>query len=149
METPLLGDEFFMRKAIQLAELAFDEEEVPIGAVIVHGTDIIGKGYNQTERLKDSTAHAEMLAITAASNHLQSKYLAECTMYVTIQPCVMCAGAIVSSRLMKVVYGAYEPKTGCSKFLPSSFLSKQIEWEGGILEDECKNLMQDFFKSKR
>mgnify|MGYP000288671046 FL=1 len=119
METPLLGDDFFMRKAIQLAELAYDEEEVPIGALIVHGTEIIGKGYNQTERLKDSTAHAEMLAITAASNHLQSKYLAECTLYVTIQPCVMCAGAIVSSRLMKVVYGAYEPKTGSSKFLVS------------------------------
>ena len=149
MDTPLLGDEYFMRKAIQMAELAFDEEEVPIGAVIVHGTDIIGKGYNQTERLKDSTAHAEMLAITAASNYVQSKYLSECTMYVTVQPCVMCAGAIVSSRLMKVVYGAFEPKTGCSKFLPSSFLSKQIEWEGGVLEDECKGLMQEFFKSKR
>jgi tRNA(adenine34) deaminase len=149
METPLLGDDFFMRKAIQLAELAYDEEEVPIGALIVHGTEIIGKGYNQTERLKDSTAHAEMLAITAASNHLQSKYLVECTMYVTIQPCVMCAGAIVSSRLTKVVYGAYEPKTGCSKFLPSSYLSNQIEWSGGVMEEECRDLMQNFFKSRR
>jgi len=147
--TPLLGDDFFMRKALQLAEQAFDEDEIPIGALLVHGTEIIGKGYNQTERLKDTTAHAEMLAITAASHFLQSKHLLDCTLYVTIQPCVMCAGAIVSSRLKRVVYGAFEPKTGCSQFLPATFLSQHIQWEGGVLENECKEIMQAFFKAKR
>lgn len=149
MNESLLGDDFFMRKAISLAEQAFEEQEVPIGALVVCGTEIIGKGYNQMERLMDSTAHAEMLAITAATNHLQNKYLTECTLYVTVQPCIMCAGAILNSRLKKVIYGAFEPKTGCSNFLPSNFLTANTEWQGGVLEEECKNLMKTFFKNKR
>lgn len=149
MDAPLLGEDYFMRKALQLAEQAYDEGEVPVGAIIVSNNQIIGKGYNQTERLFDSTAHAEMLAITASSNHLQSKYLTNSILYVTVQPCVMCAGAILNSRIEKVVYGAFEPKTGCSHFLPSNYLTKNIEWVGGVLEGECSTLMKDFFKSKR
>jgi tRNA(adenine34) deaminase len=149
MDAPLLGDDFYMLKALQLAEQAYEEDEVPIGALVVSDSDIIGKGYNQTERLNDSTAHAEMLAITAASNALNSKVLEGCTLYVTIQPCVMCAGAILNAKISKVVYGAYEPKTGCSNFIGSKYLTKSTEWVGGILEDECTSIMQDFFKSKR
>jgi tRNA(adenine34) deaminase len=149
MDAPLLGDDYFMRKAFQLAEQALEEGEVPIGALIVDATEIIGKGYNQSERLFDSTAHAEMLAITAASNHLQCKYLTDCVLYVTVQPCVMCAGAILNSRIKKVVYGAFEPKTGCSHFLPAKYLTENIEWIGGVMEDECVGLMKAFFKSKR
>lgn len=148
-ESPLLGDDFFMLKALHLAELAMDEEEVPIGAMVVYGNEIIGKGYNQTERLQDATAHAEMLAITAAANHLGSKFLNDCTLYVTVQPCVMCAGAIINSRLKKVVYGAFEPKTGCSNFLKAEHLSKKVEWVGGVMEEECGQIMKDFFNSKR
>lgn len=149
MEAPLLGDEFYMRKAIQLAEQAFDEEEIPIGALVVSGSEIIGKGYNQTERLKDATAHAEMLALTAASNALHSKYLLDCTLYVTVQPCVMCAGAILNARIKRVVYGAFEPKTGCSNYLNSQYLSKHTEWVGGVMEEECTQLMKHFFSNKR
>lgn len=149
MDTPLLGDDFYMRKALQLAEQAYEEEEVPIGALIVHETEIIGKGYNQTERLNDATAHAEILAITAASNALNSKVLKDCILYVTVQPCVMCAGAILNSRISKVVYGSFEPKTGCSNFIGSELLTKSTDWVGGIMEEECTQLMKDFFKTRR
>lgn len=138
-----------MRKALQLAEQAFNEDEVPIGAMVVYNNEIIGKGYNQSDKLHDCTAHAEMLAITAASNYLQSKVLEGCSLFVTIQPCVMCAGAIISSRLKKVVYGAYEPKTGCTNYLTSNYLSKDVEWIGGVMEEESAALMKGFFKSKR
>lgn len=149
MENPILGDDFYMRKALQLAEQAFDEEEVPIGALMVYGSEIIGKGYNQTERLFDSTAHAEMIAITAASNHLQSKYLHDCTLYVTIQPCIMCAGAILNARISRVVYGAYEPKTGCSNFLPAGHLTAKTDWLAGVMEKECSAIMKEFFDKRR
>ena len=141
-------DEYFMAKALELALQAFDDEEVPIGAIVVHENKIIGKGYNQTERLKDITAHAEMLAITAASAHLGSKYLDECALYVTIEPCVMCAGAIKNARFGKIVIGASEPKTGFSKFVSEDFNSK-TEMITGMLEEEARALMQDFFKAKR
>ncbi len=144
-----LGHDYFMRKALALAIQAFDEGEVPIGAIVVHNNEILGKGYNQTERLLDVTAHAEMLAITAAANNLQSKYLQDCTLYVTIQPCVMCAGAIAHAHISQVVYGAFEPKTGCSKHLNTAFLEQKTEWIGGVLEEDCAALMKDFFKSKR
>ena len=110
----VFNDEYFMGKALDLAIQAAEEGEVPIGAVVVHGKQIIGKGYNQTERLNDVTAHAEMLAITAASDYLNSKYLEECTLYVTIEPCTMCAGAIQAARISRVVFGAWDDKGGAS-----------------------------------
>lgn len=141
-------DEFYMRKALEQAQRAFDEEEVPIGAVVVCNNKVIGKGYNQTEKLVDVTAHAEMLAITAAASELGSKYLDECTLYITIEPCVMCAGAIKHARFHKIVIGAKEPKTGFSNFLDSDFNMK-TELKTGVLEDECRNMMQSFFRTRR
>lgn len=141
-------DGMFMQKALEQAQKAFDEDEVPIGAVVVCNKRIIGKGYNQTEKLKDVTAHAEMLAITAASTHLGSKYLDECTLYVTIEPCVMCAGAIKNARFARIVVGAPEPKTGFSRFITQDFNTK-TELVSGLMEAECKELMQSFFRAKR
>ena len=141
-------DEFYMRKALEQAQRAFDEEEVPIGAVIVCNNKVIGKGYNQTEKLIDVTAHAEMIAITAAAAELGSKYLDECTLYVTIEPCVMCAGAIKHARFHKIVIGAKEPKTGFSNFLDGDFNMK-TELKSGVLEDECRSMMQSFFRNRR
>ncbi len=138
----------FMQKAIQEAGNAYDNDEIPIGAVVVCEGKIIGKGHNQTEMLHDVTAHAEMIAITAASQYLNSKYLNECTMYVTVEPCLMCAGAIKHARIKKLVYGVNEPKTGFSSQLKTT-LSSKIEVVSGILEDECKQLMQHFFLEKR
>ena len=141
-------DVMFMYKALEQAQRAFEEDEVPIGAVVVCNNKIIGKGYNQTEKLKDITAHAEMLAITAASAHLGSKYLDECTLYVTIEPCVMCAGAIKHARFKQIVIGALEPKTGYSQFVQETFNSNSAIKQG-VLALECKNLMQGFFAAKR
>lgn len=141
-------DEFYMRKALEQAQRAFDEEEVPIGAVVVCNNKVIGKGYNQTEKLIDVTAHAEMIAITAAAAELGSKYLDECTLYVTIEPCVMCAGAIKHARFHKIVIGAKEPKTGFSNFLDGDFNMK-TELKSGVLEDECRSMMQSFFRNRR
>lgn len=140
-------DEYFMAKALELALQAYDEEEVPIGALVVHENKIIGKGYNQTERLQDVTAHAEMLAVTAASNAVNGKYLDQCTLYVTIEPCLMCAGAIQWARLGKVVWGASEPKFGFSR-LDAQLLGK-IETVGGVMADQCGDVMKRFFKSRR
>lgn len=143
----LLGDDYFMQKALQLAEKAFDEEEIPIGAVVVHDQKIIGKGYNQTERLTDVTAHAEMIAITSASDYLGNKFLNECTLYVTIEPCTMCFGAIQWSRIGRVVFGGAEQKTGFrSKGLE---FPKKVELTYGVLEKNCADLMTHFFKTKR
>ena len=141
-------DEFYMRKALEQAQRAFDEEEVPIGALVVCNNKIIGKGYNQTEKLIDVTAHAEMIAITAAAAELGSKYLDECTLYVTIEPCIMCAGAIKHARFHKIVIGAKEPKTGFSNFLDGDFNMK-TELKSGVLEDECRSMMQSFFRNRR
>ena len=141
-------DEYYMRKALEQAQRAFDEEEVPIGAVVVCNNKIVGKGYNQTEKLTDVTAHAEMLAITAAATEIGSKYLDECTLYITIEPCVMCAGAIKHARFHKIVIGANEPKMGFSNFLAEDFNMK-TELQSGVLENECRALMQNFFKLRR
>jgi len=140
-------DEYFMAKALELALQAYDEGEVPIGALVVHENKIIGKGYNQTERLQDVTAHAEMLAVTAASNAVNGKYLDQCTLYVTIEPCLMCAGSIQWARLGKVVWGASEPKFGFSR-LDAQLLGK-TETVGGIMADQCGDVMKRFFKSRR
>jgi len=146
-EVELFSDEYYMGKALQLAQQAFEEDEVPIGAVVVHKQRIIAKGYNQTERLTDVTAHAEMLAITGAAQYLGSKFLEECTLYITVEPCVMCFGAIQWARPKRVVFGASEPKTGYhSKGL---IASPKMEVISGVLERECSDLMRSFFKSKR
>jgi tRNA(adenine34) deaminase len=146
-EIELFSDAYFMKKALQLAEQAYQEEEVPIGAVVVHEKKIIGKGYNQTELLKDVTAHAEMLAITGAAQYLGSKYLSECTLYVTIEPCLMCFGAIQWARVSKLIIGAPEPKSG---FRSKGILaSEKIGIEVGILEEECSEIMKQFFVKKR
>ncbi len=143
----VFSHEYFMGKALDLAIQASEEGEVPIGAVVVHNNKIIGKGYNQTERLKDVTAHAEMLAITAASDYLNSKYLDECTLYVTIEPCTMCAGAIQWARLGSLVWGANEPKFGFNK--TSSGLLGKTELKSGVLEEACAEIMRTFFKARR
>jgi len=146
-EVELFSDEYYMGKALQLAQQAFEEDEVPIGAVVVHKQRIIAKGYNQTEKLTDVTAHAEMLAITGAAQYLGSKFLEECTLYITVEPCVMCFGAINWARPQRVVFGASEPKTGYhSKGL---IASPKMEVISGVLERECSDLMRSFFKSKR
>ncbi len=143
-----MTDEYFMQQALKQAQQAFDENEVPIGAVVVCENKIIGKGYNQVEKLHDATAHAEMIAITAAENYLGNKYLHNCILYVTIEPCVMCAGAISWAQLSKVVYGAVEEKFGFTKigkniFHPKTFVT------GFVLQQDCAALMKDFFVRKR
>lgn len=143
-----LTHEFFMKHAIRMAEKAMDLNEVPIGAVVVIEDQIIGKGYNQTETLNDPTAHAEMIAITAACNFLASKNLEGCELYVTVEPCLMCFGALQHSRIKKLHIALREPKTGFSNFVNSQLL-KHYEIGWGIYKEESKSLMQTFFKSKR
>ena len=144
-----MGDhERYMRDALREAEAARSEDEVPIGAIIVCKGRIIGKGHNMTERLNDPTAHAEMIAITAATEALGGKYLNECTLYVTVEPCPMCAGALAWSQIGSVVYGAADPKRGFSRFSPS-LMHPKTEIISGVLADECSNLVTEFFKAKR
>lgn len=135
-----------MKQALRQAEQAFAEDEVPIGAIVVANNQIIGKGYNQVEKLNDPTAHAEMLAITAASAFLSSKYLNECELYVTVEPCIMCYGAIKNARIKIIQIGCLEPKHGFSNFITNF---KNVDLSHGVLEDECKVLMQTFFEKKR
>ena len=141
-----LSQEFFMKMALKQAELAFAADEVPIGAVVVANNQIIGKGFNQVETLNDPTAHAEMLAITAASSFLNSKYLNECTIYVTVEPCVMCYGAIKNARIKQVILGCLEPKHGFTNFVSKS---SKLNIKTGILEGESVKLMKSFFSTKR
>lgn len=141
-------DEYYMRIALDRARLAYDSGEVPIGAVVVCNGEVIGTGYNQTESLSDVTAHAEMIALTSAQNHLGAKSLPDCTLYVTVEPCAMCAGAAMWSRLRRVVWGASEPKVGFSTLNPR-ILHPKTTITSGILEEECRSLMQSFFKSRR
>lgn len=138
----------FMQQALIEARKALAEDEIPIGAVIVANGTIIGRGHNLTETLHDVTAHAEMQAITAAEEYLGGKYLTNCTLYVTVEPCVMCAGAIGWSQLGRIVYGASDPKRGYQLYAPKAFHPKS-QTTGGILEEECSQLMKDFFKNKR
>ena len=137
-----------MRKALQEAELAYEEGEIPIGAVIVCQDRVISRAHNLTETLHDVTAHAEMQAITAAANQLGGKYLKDCTLYVTVEPCVMCAGALGWSQMSRVVYGASDEKRGYEKYAPHAMHPK-CEVTRGVFEEECRSLMQRFFKDKR
>lgn len=139
----------FMRVALDEAQQAFDADEIPIGAVVVSQGRIIGRGHNLTEMLNDVTAHAEMQAITAAANTLGGKYLQDCTLYVTVEPCMMCAGAIGWSQLSRIVYGASDEKRGYSAFTNRHPFHPRATITPGVLADECKELMQQFFKSKR
>ncbi|MCR5445414.1 MAG: nucleoside deaminase [Bacteroidales bacterium] len=141
-------DEYYMREALREARAAASEDEVPIGAVIVNDDRVIARAHNQTERLHDVTAHAEMLAFTAAEEHLGAKYLQECTLYVTVEPCPMCAGAAGWTQVGRIVYGATDPKRGYS-LLTGPVLHPRTEVTGGVLTDECEQLMRDFFKNKR
>ncbi len=138
-----------MNKALELALIAFEEGEIPVGAVIVAGgSKIIGKGYNQTERLNDVTAHAEILAISAASHNLRAKYLKDCTLYVTLEPCVMCAGALGWSQVDRIIFGASDDKRGFSG-ISKKITHPKTEVISGVLENECKWLLQRFFKRLR
>lgn len=144
----LRSDEYFMRQALAEAERAFATDEVPIGAVVVSREQIIGRGYNQVEALQDVTAHAEMLALTAAQNSLGAKVLPECTLYVTVEPCVMCGGALRWSRVKRVVWGASEPKSGFTA-VSRAILHPKTEVTEGVLAEECATLMKQFFRKKR
>lgn len=141
-------DERYMRKALDEARRAFEADEIPVGAVVVCGDQIIARGHNLTEMLHDVTAHAEMQAITAAAEHLGGKYLDVCTLYVTVEPCIMCAGAIGWSQLGRLVYGASDPKRGYSFFAPKA-LHPKTKVVSGVLEEECAALMKEFFQRKR
>jgi tRNA(adenine34) deaminase len=141
-------DEFFMNEAIKEAKLALAEKEIPIGAIVVCRGQIIGRGHNLTERLTDVSAHAEMQALTAAANFIGGKYLKECTLYVTMEPCVMCAGACYWFQLGKIVFGAYDVKLGFGRVNQKITHPKTII-TGGIKENECAELVREFFKGKR
>lgn len=141
-------DEEFMRKALAEAQAAFDEDEIPVGAVIVCQGRIISRAHNLTEMLHDVTAHAEMQAITAGANMLGGKYLKDCTLYVTVEPCTMCAGAIGWAQIIRVVYGAGDEKRGYTKYAPEA-LHPKTTVTSGVLEDECRALMINFFERKR
>ena len=141
-------DEIYMRQALAEARAAESEGEIPIGAVIVCKGRVIARAHNLTERLHDVTAHAEMQAITAASEYLGGKYLTDCTLYVTVEPCPMCAGALGWSQISRVVYGAGDEKRGFLTYAPRT-LHPRTMLQGGVLEEECKALMQEFFRSRR
>lgn len=144
----LHSDEAFMKEALKQARYAFEENEVPVGAVVVCENKIISRAYNQVEKLNDVTAHAEILAITAAENYLGSKYLAGCKLYVTLEPCTMCAGATYWSQLDEIIYGATDEKRGYSQLAPNAMHPK-AKISKGILAEECSSLVTDFFKRMR
>lgn len=147
-EPTVSPDEFFMNEALREARLALTEDEIPIGAIVVCKGTIIGRGHNLTERLNDVSAHAEMQALTAAANYIGGKYLKDCTLYVTLEPCVMCAGASYWFQVGKIVFGAYDARMGFGRLNQKITHPKTII-TGGILENECAELVRNFFKSKR
>ncbi len=145
-------DEKFMRLAIKEAKRAYEIGEVPIGCVIVHEGKVIARGYNKREKLNSGLAHAEIIAIQKASKKLNSWRLEDCTLYVTVEPCIMCSGAIIQSRVPKVIYGALDPRFGMHKSMMNIFdykFNHTVDIKGGILEEECSNLMKEFFKEIR
>lgn len=151
--SPLQKHQQYMRMAFRLAEQAADAGEIPIGAIVVHEEKIIGRGYNQTEMLCDATAHAEMIALSAASSSLKNKYLPKCTLYVTLEPCPMCAGALVWTKIERIVFGAVDPKSGACgsvfNLAANNKLNHKIEVIQGVLEPDCEWLLKDFFNRKR
>jgi len=148
MVLSVFTDEYFMKEALKEAQKAFDADEVPVGAVIVCKDQIIARAHNLSERLTDATAHAEMQAFTAASNYIGAKFLEECTLYVTIEPCAMCAGASYWTRIGKIVFGAPDPKKGFSTIDPD-ILHPKTKLKSGLMEKECSGLMTSYFKMKR
>jgi tRNA(adenine34) deaminase len=144
----VLNDEYFMRQALHEAAKANEKDEVPVGAVVVCAGKIIARAHNLTELLNDVTAHAEMQAITSAANHLGAKYLPECTIYITLEPCIMCGGALFWSQIGKIVYGATDEKRGAST-LGKNIYHPKTEVVGGIMQEECAAIIKDFFKRKR
>ena len=148
MEVSLQSDEKYMRLAIKEALAALESDEVPIGAVIVAGDSIVGRGHNLVETLTDVTAHAEIQAITAAASTLGGKYITDCTLYVTVEPCVMCAGALAWSQIGRIIYGAADPKRGYSRF-GDALLHPRTKVSSGVLGEECERLMSDFFAKLR
>ena len=147
MALSVYSDESFMKMAYQEAQKALEADEIPIGAVIVCNNKVLARTHNQTEMLNDVTAHAEMLAITAAANSLGAKYLDECTLYVTLEPCPMCAGALCHSHIGRIVWAADDPKNGFLRF--GNMLHPKTKTQSGLLKDECLALLTDFFKKKR
>jgi len=149
----MVDHERWMEHALREAELAYKRKEVPIGAIIVHKDRIIGKGYNQVETLRDPTAHAEMIAITAAATHLGNHRFEKCSLYVTVEPCAMCAGAIVLARVSQVIFGASDEKAGACgtlfNIVQDKRLNHRVELVGGILETKCSGIMKEFFKKVR
>jgi len=152
-DNPLQPEERWMVQALDQARAAFDQGEVPVGAVIVQGDSIVGAGFNQRETLNDPTAHAEMIAITQAAQTLESWRLIDCTLYVTLEPCPMCAGAIVQARIPRVIYGTTDPKAGACHTLYSITSDERLNHRatvlGGVLNEECRSLLQDFFRQQR
>ena len=141
-------DNYFMKEALNQAQIGYVEGEIPVGAIVVSSKKVIARAHNQTEKLTDSTAHAEMLAITSAFNYLNSKYLQECTLYVTLEPCTMCGGAIFWSQMERLVYGVSDPKRGFSMY-KRSILHPKTKLKSGILQKECKGLLDRFFSTIR
>jgi tRNA(adenine34) deaminase len=141
------SDEYFMQQALNEAKMAFEKEEVPVGAVIVADNRIIARSHNLTELLNDVTAHAEIQAITAAAENIGGKYLHQCTLYVTLEPCVMCAGALNWSQISKIIFGAYDVKRGAGRF--QNIYHPKTTLKGGVLELECSELLKTFFQNKR
>lgn len=141
-------DEYFMRMALEEARLAFDEGEVPVGGVIVCGDKVIARGHNLVMRLNDPTAHVEMQLITCATDYIGSRYLSDCTLYVTLEPCVMCAGALFWSQIGRVVFGADDPKRGAARMNQRIYHPKTVV-DGGIMVDECADILKGFFNEKR
>ncbi|XZF13317.1 nucleoside deaminase [Chitinophagaceae bacterium MMS25-I14] len=146
----IFDDAYFMKEALRQARMAYDAGEVPVGAVVVWDGKIIGRGHNQVERLNDTTAHAEMLAITAACNHIGAKYLMEATLYVTVEPCLMCSGAIYWSKVGRIVFGASDPKNGYKKTTGDNWpFHPKAQLSFGVIADDCAQLMKDFFAARR
>lgn len=144
----MMDDTHYMKQALAEAQVAFDEGEIPVGAVVVCRDRIIARAHNLTERLTDVTAHAEMQAITSAAEYMGGKYLTDCTLYVTVEPCIMCAGALGWSQIKRVVYGASDEKRGYRKFAPEA-LHPKTEVTQGVMEEECAALMKSFFQQRR
>ena len=145
-----MTDEYYMMLALKEARKAFDEDEVPVGAIIVMNEKVIARGYNQVEKLNDPTAHAEIIALTSAFNFLGAKYLPDATIYISVEPCLMCAGALYWSKIGRIVYGAADEKNGFKKTTGSQWpFHQKTVLEHGILKDECAELMQRFFRMKR